>query len=325
MRIPEDTLREMLRLMYTIRAFECRARQLFEERRLRGSFMGALHSYEGEEAVAVGACIGLRPDDYILSTHRGHGHCIAKGVDVKFMMAELLGKETGISKGRGGSMHMFDPALGLLGGNGIVGGGIPLALGPAFSAQYRHTDQVTVCFFGDGAACQGNFHESLNLASLWKLPVIYICENNQYAVTTPVNESIAVANVADRAAGYGCPGEVVDGSDVLAVYRAVTEAVQRARGGAGPMLLECKTYRYQAHCMVIPDRRDPQELARWQKEHDPIRHFERYLLDQQIMDEAQQSKLNEQVHKTVEAAVTFAEASPLPHPSTVAEHLWAED
>ncbi|MCK4324392.1 MAG: thiamine pyrophosphate-dependent dehydrogenase E1 component subunit alpha [Armatimonadetes bacterium] len=325
MRIEPDKLREMLRLMYRIRAFECRARQLFEENRMRGSFMGALHSCEGEEAVAVGACVGLRTDDYMLSTHRGHGHCIAKGGDVRLMMAELLGKEAGISKGRGGSMHMFNPGLGLLGGNGIVGGGIPLALGPAFSALYRHTDQVTVCFFGDGAACQGNFHESLNLASLWELPVIYICENNQYAVTTPASETIAVANIADRAAGYSCPGEVVDGNDVLAVYRAVTEAVQRARDGAGPTLLECKTYRWQPHCMVVPDRRDPQELARWREECDPIRRFEQYLLDRQIMDEAEQSELSEQAHETVEEAVTFAEASALPDPNTVAQHLWAED
>ncbi len=322
MDIQRDTLVEMLRLLYTIRAFEHKARQLYEENRLAGNFLGALHSYEGEEAVAVGACVDLRKDDRILSTHRGHGHCIAKGADVKLMMAELLGKETGISKGRGGSMHMFSPELGLLGGNGIMGAGLPLALGSAFTAQYRGTDQVTVCFFGDGSSCQGTFHESLNLASLWKLPVIYICENNQYAVTTPVAESFPVPNIADRAAGYGCPGVVVDGNDVLAVYEAVGEAVGRARAGNGPTLIECKTYRYQPHCMVIPDRRDTAEMEEWQ-ERDPIPRFEQYLLDQHITSEAEQMQLRQQVNEAIEAAAAFAQVSSLPDPDTVAEYLWA--
>ena len=322
MTIEQDKLKKMLRLMHTIRAFEGKARELYEQISIRGTFPGALHSYEGEEAVAVGACVDLRRDDFILSTHRGHGHCIAKGGDVKRMMAELLGKETGISKGRGGSMHMFNPALGLLGGNGIMGAGIPLALGPAFTAHYRGTDQVTVCFFGDGSACQGTFHESLNLASLWNLPVIYICENNQYAVTTPVAESWAVPNIADRAAGYGCPGEVVDGNEVLAVHKAVSEAVRRAREEGGPTLIECKTYRYQAHCMVIPDRRDPEETEKWKKR-DPILRFEQYLLDQQIMSEAEQTQLRNQVNELIEEAAAFAEESSLPAPETVAEYLWA--
>ena len=314
-------LMEMLRLMYTIRAFECKARELYEDNRMRGRFLGALHSYEGEEAVAVGACIGLRDDDYVFSTHRGHGHCIAKGADVGQMMAELLGKETGISKGRGGSMHMFNPQLGLMGGNGIVGGGIPLALGPAFAAQYRGTDQVSVCFFGDGGACQGNFHESLNLAALWALPVIYICENNQYAVTTPIAQTLA-SGVAERASNYGCPGEAVDGMDVLAVREVVANAVDRAREGAGPTLIECKTYRYQPHCMVIPDRRDAAELETWH-ERDPILRFEKRLLDNQVATEEEQAQLRAEVQEAIERAAAFAEEGKLPDAHTVADYLWA--
>jgi len=321
MDIASEHMREMLRLMYTIRAFECRARDLYEENRLRGEFLGALHSYEGEEAVAVGACVGLRDDDYVLSTHRGHGHCIAKGADPARMMAELLGRETGISKGRGGSMHMFDPDLGLLGGNGIVGAGIPLALGPAFSAQYRGTDQVTVCFFGDGGACQGGFHESLNLASLWKLPVVYVCENNHYAVTTPIAES-AACEIATRAIGYGCPGACVDGMDVLEVHEAVSEAVDRARSGEGPTLVECKTYRYQAHCMVIPDRRDSAEVERWEGL-DPILRFESHLRDKGVMAEDEQSELRASVQQVIEQAIDFAEESAYPQTETVADYLWA--
>lgn len=320
MPVAQDLKLEMLRLMYLIRAFECRARQLYEENRLHGLFLGALHSYEGEEAVAVGACTALRTDDWVLSTHRGHGHAIAKGASVKQMMAELLGKETGISRGRGGSMHMFDPKLGLLGGNGIVGGGIPLSLGPAFTAQYRGTDQVTVCFFGDGGACQGVFHESLNLAAVWKLPVIFVCENNQYAVTTPAAETISVPDIAIRASGYGCPGITVHGMDVLQVYEAVSQAVDRARAGEGPSLVECKTYRYQAHCMVIPDRRDARELQQWQ-DMDPILRFEEHLSESGEVTPEEQAQLRAQAREAVEEAVAFAEASPYPSPTTALQYV----
>ena len=236
----------MLKLMYTIRQFEEKARQLFRQ----GLIYGALHPYVGQEAVAVGACAALENDDFVVSTHRGHGHCIAKGADLKRMMAELLGRETGYSKGRGGSMHMFSVEEGLLGGNGIVGGGLPIALGSAFSAQYRQSGQVTLCFFGEGAASNGTFHESMNLASLWRLPVVYICENNLYAATTPVSDSAPIENIADRASAYGCPGLVVDGNDVVSVYEAVQQAVARARAGEGPTLIECKTFRFYPHCMV---------------------------------------------------------------------------
>jgi len=322
MKSPRKTLRAMLRRMHLIRAFECRARELFEQNRMQGRFLGALHSYEGEEAVAVGVCQALRKDDYVFSTHRGHGHTLAKGADPARMMAELLGKATGMSRGRGGSMHMFDPRLGLLGGNGIVGGGLPLALGPAFSAQYRGTDQVTVCFFGDGAACQGVFHESLNLAALWKLPVVYVCENNQYAVTTPVSQTLSIGDIGERSAGYGCPGTVVDGMDVAAVYDAATVAVRHARAGKGPVLLECKTYRYCAHCMVIPDRRDADERRRWE-DGDPILRFERELLGSGAIALGDLEQLRAETREAIERAVVFAEASPDPDPATATDYVWA--
>lgn len=325
-----DKLIEVLRVMHHIRAFECKARELYEqnrtqdwdELRAQGTMFGAIHSSEGQEAVAVGACAPLNRDDFIISTHRGHGHCIAKGVDMKLMMAELMGRRTGISKGRGGSMHMFSPADGLLGSNGIVGGGIPLALGVALAAQYRGADQVTVCFFGDGGACEGTFHESLNLASLWKLPVVFVCENNQYAVTSSAADSIAGPGIGDRACAYGCPGKVVDGNDVLAVYEAVTEAVSRVREGAGPTLIECKTYRWHGHCTGLPDRRDPEEVREGMAS-DPIPRFEQYLLDEQIMTQEEQARVRQEATEAVEEAVAFGASSDWPDPATVAEYLWA--
>lgn len=321
MQVAPDQLKEMFRLMVLIRAFECKARELYEQNRMEGRFLGALHSCEGEEAVAVGACTTLRTDDFLLSTHRGHGHAIAKGADPAAMMAELMGKETGISRGRGGSMHMFQPEIGLLGGNGIVGGGVPLALGPAFSAQYRGTDQVTACFFGDGGACQGGFHESLNLASLWKLPVVYICENNQYAVTTPIGEA-ASCEIAWRARGYGLPGVCVDGMNVVEVHEAVAEAVGRARTGDGPSLVECKTYRFQPHCAVIPDRRDADEKEHWESL-DPIRQFGERLAAECVLSADEQDGVAAQARETMEAAVEFAESSPYPDPATAADCVWA--
>jgi TPP-dependent pyruvate/acetoin dehydrogenase alpha subunit len=322
MEIADDKLREMLRLMYTIRDFELKAQQLYKEGLARGEFLGALHSYEGQEAVAVGACACLNDDDYVLSSHRGHGHAIAKGADVRRMMAELLGKEAGISGGRGGSMHMFNPEIGLLGGNGIVGGGTPLALGAAFSAQYRESRQVAACFFGEGAAAQGVFHESLGLASLWRLPVVYICENNLWAATTPVTDGWAVRDLAPRAASFGLPGRTVDGNDVVAVYEVVHEAVARARDGEGATLIEAKTYRHRPHCMVIPEHREADELKEW-KRRDPIPRFERHLLEQGVMTEAEQGELRDAVGQQLEDAAAFARASALPAPESFADHLWA--
>ena len=248
--------------MYKIRRFEQEAVKLFHNKELPGW----LHSYIGEEAVAVGVCASLNRDDYITSTHRGHGHCIAKGADLKRMMAELYGKETGYCKGKGGSMHIADFSIGILGANGIVGGGIPIATGTALASQYLEDGRVTVCFFGDGASNQGGFHESLNLASLWKLPVVYVCENNLYAETTPQADHQPIRDIADRAKSYNMPGVIVDGNDVFAVYEKANKAVERARAGRGPTLIECKTYRYRGHWEGDPEvYRTKEEVKEWKK------------------------------------------------------------
>src|SRR5712691_2605988 len=239
----KQRLLDMLRRMLTIRRFEERVKKEFADTNVKGF----VHLYIGEEAVAVGVCSSLRKDDYVTSTHRGHGHCIAKGVDVRGMMAELFGKKTGTCKGKGGSMHIADLELGMLGANGIVGGGPPLACGSGLTAKVNKTDQVTICFFGDGASEQGTLHESLNLASIWKLPVIFVAENNGYAESTPAHYHCSVENIADRASGYNMPGVTLDGNDIFAVYEAAHEAVTRARAGQGPSLLECKTYRFNGH------------------------------------------------------------------------------
>jgi TPP-dependent pyruvate/acetoin dehydrogenase alpha subunit len=301
----------LLKVMYRIRLFEERAKKLFKQNRLAGNFMGALHTYIGQEAIAAGVCACLGKEDYIFSTHRGHGHFIARGGELKKTLAELQGKETGYSRGFGGSMHLFDVHLGFMGGNGIVGGGIPLALGTAFSAWYRGTDQVTVCFFGDGAASQGTFHESLNLASLWKLPVIYVCENNCYAVTTSVRETVCVGDIACRAAGYGMWGTVVDGNDVQAVRAAAGKAVARARTGDGPSLLECKTYRIDPHCMVLPESRSKEELGEW-KAKDPIEQFEKRLLQDRLVEIETLGHMKEEVLQDMDEAERFAMNSPFP-------------
>jgi pyruvate dehydrogenase E1 component alpha subunit len=308
----------MLELMHTIRFFEEKAKELYRQ----GLIVGAVHLYLGEEAVAVGVCTALRRDDYITSTHRGHGHCIAKGGDLGKMLAELLGRETGYSRGRGGSMHLFAPEIGLLGGNGIVGAGIPIATGAAYAAKYRGTDQVVVCFFGDGAANQGAFHESANMAALWKLPLILLCENNQYAATTRVAESLCVPDVAMRAAAYGMPGEVVDGNDVLAVRAAADRAVARARAGEGPSLIECKTFRYEGHCMVLHDHRvrPPGEEQAW-RERDPIACFEKRLLEADRLSEAALEQIRQAARDKVAAAEASVRDSPYPDPEAFkAEH-----
>jgi TPP-dependent pyruvate/acetoin dehydrogenase alpha subunit len=275
--------------------------------------------YIGEEAVAVGVCANLRPDDRITSTHRGHGHCIAKGGDLKRMMAELLGKKTGYCKGKGGSMHIADFSIGILGANGIVGAGLPISTGSGLAAKLQGTDQVTVCFFGDGAANQGGFHSSVNLASIWKLPVIYVCENNGYAVSTPAAYSISIKDVADRGAAYGIPGLAVDGQDVMAVYEATHEAVARARKGDGPSLIECKTYRFLGHMlgeemMFGPvSYRSQEEVERWKKR-DPIALFGARLEEMGVLTQEQRVEIDEQVASEIEEAVAFAKESPLPAP-----------
>ncbi|MGQ9732288.1 MAG: alpha-ketoacid dehydrogenase subunit alpha/beta [Candidatus Zipacnadales bacterium] len=269
-------LRELYRQMVTIREFET---ELLRASR-RGDLADATHLCIGQEAIAVGAIAALRPEDFITSTHRGHGHCIAKGADVRRMMAELYGRASGYCRGRGGSMHIADFSLGICGANGIVGAGLPIANGIALAAKLKGTGQVCLSFFGEGAANQGAFHEALNLASIWRLPVVFICENNQYAVSMAANESMNIEHVADRAAAYGIPGRVVDGNDVLAVREATAAAVKRARRGEGPTLLECKTYRLTGHYAMDPDRyRPPDERKWWEKNNDPLQRARQLLLD----------------------------------------------
>ena len=303
-----SSIESMLRNMYRIRFFEEAAQQSYYE----DLTTGPLHLYVGEEAVAVGACSTLRPTDYVTSTHRGHGHCIAKGGDLKRMMAELLQRETGYCKGRGGSMHLADPARGILVSSGIVGGGIPISLGAAFSAQYTGTDQVTLCFFSDGASNQGSFHESVNLAALWKLPVVFVCENNGYAITTAATRSLPIKDVADRAAAYGIPGTITDGMDVRAVYEAVAPAVARARAGDGPSLVECKTYRFLGHWVGDPIvYRTEEEVEDWRKR-DPIVLLRQWMQTEGSWKEVDLDAIRDEVAREVAAAVAFAKASAFP-------------
>ncbi len=314
-----EQLRAMLGTMLLIRTFEEKAEELYGLGRVHGT----MHLSIGQEAVAVGVCQALRSDDYILSTHRGHGHCLAKGADVRRMMAEFLGKETGYCRGRGGSMHIADVEGGNLGANGIVAGGLPIATGVGLSIQIRRTQQVCVAFFGDGAANEGAFHESLNLASIWELPVVFVCENNQYAMSMPVRNSMRVERVAERACAYGIPGRTVDGMDVMSVFEAAQEAVERARKGEGPTLLECITYRYRGHSKSDRQRyRSREEVERW-RSRDPIERFRAYLQGEGLLEEEEYEALRRSAVEQVEEAVRFAEASPEPDPSTLLEDVYA--
>lgn len=309
--VSKSQLLEFLKLMYKIRLFEERAKKLYKQNMLTENFLGALHTYIGQEAIAVGVCASLGKDDYVFSTHRCHGHFIAKGGNLKSILAELHGKKTGCCKGRGGSMHLFDSEIGFLGGNGIVGAGIPLALGTAYASWYRDLDRVTVCFFGDGAACQGTFHESLNMAALWKLPNVFICENNCYAVTTPVSDTVSVTDIAIRAKGYGLPGKVVDGNDVLAVYEEAAAAIAHARAGKGPMLIECKTYRIDPHCMAIPESRPPEEIKAW-KNKDPILRLEEKLQHEGVASQTDFEVFKREILEELNEAEKFVQESPYP-------------
>lgn len=311
----------MLRVMYTIRRFEGTMTEIFKEKIKQGKPVGALHSCEGQEAISAGVSACLTNDDYVFSTHRGHGHAIAKGVEPKLIVAELLGRETGCSRGRGGSMHLFDVKIGQMGGNGIVGGGLPLVLGAGYSVQYRGSDQVVVCYFGEGATSQGSFHESLNMAAIWKYPIVYVCENNHYAATTHFSIQCPIENVADRASAYGISGTIVDGNEVLAVAEAAGEAVERARSGVGPSLIECKTYRHHPHCMVIAEHRTRQEIESW-KDKDPIARFEAELLADGEVMQAELDELSSDVDRDMEEAVEFANNSPLPDPDKVTDGMW---
>lgn len=326
MDIPAEKLIDMYTRMLRIRAFE----EKIVELTTKGRRLGATHLYCGEEAVAVGVCANLRDDDYITSTHRGHGHCIAKGTDVRLMMAELFAKKTGTNKGKGGSMHICERRVGNLGANGIVGAGIPIATGAALSCKLRGTDQVVACFFGDGASNQGTFHESLNMASLWKLPAIYVCENNLYGLSTPVNKSTSVGDISVRANAYGIPGVTVDGMDVLAVYEAVHEGVERARGGRGPALIECKTYRFYGHSGVFVIEpfetfpyRTKEEVMEWRKR-DPVESFRIRLISAGVLTEARAEELSALIQREIEDAMRFAEESPDPAPEEALEDVYSE-
>lgn len=311
---------KMYKDMLRIRHFEEKVKELDMKGRLPGFF----HLYVGEEAVAVGACTAINKEDYITSTHRGHGHLIAKGGDLGKAMAELYGKETGYNKGRGGSMHIAAPDLGMLGANGIVGAGIPIATGAALSAKYQKNGKVAVCFFGDAGSSQGTFHEALNIAASFNLPAVYVCENNLYGVSTRQKDVRKLEDIAERAKAYDMPGVIVDGNDVEAVYGAVTEAVERARKGEGPTLVECKTYRHYTHFTGEPDTYRPkEEVAAW-KAKDPIKKYFERLIKDGIADEAALKKIEEEVIKEVEAAVEFAEKSPKPRPESALEDVYAE-
>ena len=306
MAISKEQMKDMYVKMRRIRDFESTAARLFAE----GKIPGFVHLYLGEEAIAPAVCECLRDDDFITSTHRGHGHIIAKGGDLNLMMAELFGRETGYCKGKGGSMHIADRDKGILGANGIVGAGHCISTGAGLSAKIRGTDQVCVCFFGDGSTNQGTFHESLNMASIWKLPIIFVCENNHYGISMSQDRHQAIKDVADRGAAYNIPGIAVDGNDPLAVYEAAAEAVARARAGKGPTLLECKTYRQRGHFEGDPATYKPkEEQASWK---DPLPRFAAFLVDNGVCSADEVAAIDAQVAKEVEDAIAFADAQPIP-------------
>ena len=321
--LEKPLLLEMLRRMLRIRHFEEAVITMVE----RGEIVGAAHSYIGEEAVAVGACLALRDDDWMTGNHRSHGHPIAKGGDVKRAMAELLGKSTGFCKGKGGSMHLADFSIGILGESGILGSSIPTAVGAALGSKLQGNDRVAVPFFGDGASNEGAFHESINLAAVWKLPVVFLCENNQYAVTSSFKDMVASDNISDRAAAYNIPGVLVDGQDVIAMYEAVSEAVARARSGQGPSLIEGRTYRYYEHSLglnrIVRDLyREDDEVEEWKKR-DPISIHKERLLDQGIATQEEIVHMENEIKEQIEDAITFARESPYPEPEALFEDMFS--
>ena len=317
--LTKEKLVEIYRKMLEIRFFEEKVFELYAQNLVPGT----IHLYAGEEAVAVGVCSNLRKNDYITSTHRGHGHCIAKGAELKRIMAEILGKKTGYCKGKGGSMHIADFSKGMLGATAVVGAGIPIAVGAGLSIKLRDTDQVVACFFGEGASNQGTFHESINMSAIWKLPIIFVCENNLYAMGTRLSRAMAIENVADRAIAYGIPGEAVDGNDVLAVYEAARKAVERARKGEGPTLIECKTYRHKGHSRIDPAKYRPKEEVEDWLTRDPIKRFKEKLLKTNTLVEAEFQQIGKKVSVEIEEAVKFAMESPYPVPEEALEDVYA--
>jgi pyruvate dehydrogenase E1 component alpha subunit len=319
-RLPAPALHEALRKMYLIRRFEEGAEQAY----MRGLIHGTMHLSIGQEASAVGVCVALTDEDYITSTHRGHGHCIGKGAEVRRMFAEFFGRETGYCRGRGGSMHIADPAKGNLGANGIVGGGIPIAVGAALSAKRLGTNAVAVSFFGDGANNEGAFHEALNMAAVWKLPVVFVCENNQYGMSTSTERSTAVKNIAERAAAYAMPGIIVDGNRFAEVAAASFEAVERARRGEGPTLIESKTYRIRGHSRSDRNRyRTKEEIDTWQGR-DPIRLFEEELKNYGFISDQDIAAIRDSVDAEIAEGIAYANDSPAPSTADITRYVYTE-
>jgi pyruvate dehydrogenase E1 component alpha subunit len=318
---PREKLLDAAYKMHLIRKFEEGA----EESYMRGLIHGTMHLSIGQEASAMGICMPLATDDQITSTHRGHGHCIAKGADVKRMFAEFFGKTTGYCAGRGGSMHIADVSTGNLGANGIVGGGLPIAVGAALTAKRLKTGKVAVCFFGDGANNEGAFHEALNMAAVWKLPVVFVCENNKYGMSTSTERSTAVANVADRAVAYSMPGVIVDGNVLSDVAEASHAAIERARRGEGPSLIECKTYRYRGHSKSDRNRyRTKDEIDDWMTNRDPIAGYEAQLLEFGIATEQELAAIRTAVDEEIAAGIEFAKTSPAPDVADLADYVYTE-
>lgn len=317
--LDDATLERALLRMHLIRKFE----ETAEASYMRGLIHGTMHLSIGQEASAVGTALALAPDDYILSTHRGHGHCIAKGGDVARMLAEFFGKETGYCRGRGGSMHIADVEGGNLGANGIVAGGLPIAVGVGLSIRMQRLPRVCMVYFGDGATNEGAFHEALNMASIWSLPIVFVCENNHYGMSMDIAKAMAVENVAERAAAYAMPGVIVDGNDLPAVAAAAQRAVERARAGDGPTLLECKTYRIRGHSKS--DRnlyRTKEEIEAW-RSRDPIARFAGELLDAGRLDAAALARIEREAQAAIDAALEFAKSSPPPDPAHLTHDVYA--
>jgi len=321
MNLSRGQMLNLYRKMITIRLFEEKIVDLYA----RGFIPGLAHLYIGEEAVAAGVCANLRKDDYITSTHRGHGHVIAKGAELKYMMAELFGKKTGYCKGKGGSMHIADIDIGVLGANGIAGGGIPIAVGAALSSKMRKTDQVTVCFFGDGASNNGVFHEGLNFASVHHLPVVFVCENNLYGISVSQKQHQAIQDISIRAVAYNMPGISINGNDVCVVYEASSKSIQRARAGEGPTLIECKTYRWRGHHEGDPNQgkryRTMDEVEEWM-EKCPIKKLEEKILGEKVLTKAKMNKIREEIKIEIEEAEKFANQSPFPDAKDIYEDVF---
>ncbi|HSM54994.1 MAG TPA: pyruvate dehydrogenase (acetyl-transferring) E1 component subunit alpha [Candidatus Sulfomarinibacteraceae bacterium] len=316
----KETVLNWYRQMVLIRRFEQRSAELYQQ----GKIGGFLHLYIGQEAVAVGAIAARQEGDHVITAYRDHGHALAVGSDPNAVMAELLGKSTGVSKGKGGSMHLADVSRQYWGGYAVVGGHLPLAAGIALAEQYRETDNAVLCFLGDGATNIGYFHEAVNLAGVWSLPVVWIVENNQYGMGTAVDRASAASTIAERAQAYGMEGKQIDGMNVFEVYEATEAALQKIRDGEGPQFLEMITYRYEGHSMGDPLRyRTKEEVEKW-REDDPIGVVERHLLDEEMADSEALEKIDEEVEQTVEEAVTFAEESPLPEPEDLYKDIYVE-